>query len=517
MRPLLFLTGRTILNGLKRAIQSPVRILGVLFIIGWWFFVLSNSFESRRMPPQPVSPSLGADHVGIVYAIVCAGFLLVFLHRAVTMFVLPGRYSPADVDVLFASPVKPGTVLLHRFLIDFGIGLLLPLFPLLISGRRGIQGVRYLFRDLPDPESAALLGQTLLASYLLLAFFCATASVALSLFINRDSDASRTARRVAGVIVASLVAALLVLVYRAVNSSVPASALAEIPQGPAFKILFLPVALAGDLGLSPVIGSVSSGLLAAAVLLFGSAGLLWLGFEQARHLYDMASRNAAAMQSAKRRARQGDHSVALVDAARERKLKPRRFGWLSNMNAKGAWAVVWREAVIGLRTNTMFAFLFGAVLATTTLIFSFSKTRLDQAIVAVQFLLLLSLCLTVAQSGFIDTLRRVDTQKPLPLSKFSICLAEVAGKAMLPTVLAFGTAILTFVLSPFSWEYALAMAIGFPAAGMVVVSVLLIVMLVFPDVEDPAQAGLRGIMQLLGSAIALLPAVAVSLGLMTVV
>ena len=48
------------------------------------------------------------------------------------------------------------------------------------------------------------------------------------------------------------------------------------------------------------------------------------------------------------------------------------------------------------------------------------------------------------------------------------------------------------------WDDALAAALTLPLFGVMLMTVSLAVTMLFPDVDDPTQRGLRGIMQLLG-------------------
>jgi hypothetical protein len=255
-------------------------------------------------------------------------------------------------------------------------------------------------------------------------------------------------------------------------------------------------------------------LLSLWLLLIGAGALLLLALRQAPHLYDIAAQNAAAAQSFREAKRRGDQTLIAVRKAQQGKMSARRLGFVSQMSPSGPWAIVWREALIAARANS---FIFIFFLATTLLLNGVAVFDADKSITFVvllsQLFLQLSVAMVFGQSGFFETLRRVDIQKPLPFSPYSLCLMEVLGKSVLPAIIALVGGISFVLVQPEQWPTALTMAISFPSVALVVVAVQFIVILAFPGMDDATQAAFRGLMQFLGSALAAAPAAIVAIAI----
>jgi hypothetical protein len=122
------------------------------------------------------------------------------------------------------------------------------------------------------------------------------------------------------------------------------------------------------------------------------------------------------------------------------------------------------------------------------------------------------LAMASAQTGFIELLRRVDLQKPLPFTPAVTVFWEVLSKAVAPSVLGLISALVGVAFAPSAWAYALAGVLLTPALALILSAVVLLVIVLFPDIEDPTQRMFRGLMMLLGIALAVLPGGIVLLG-----
>jgi hypothetical protein len=515
MKPLAFLTIRLVANSFRRAIQSPTRILGVLMIVGWWLMVVMGNFSGsgyRGLPAGTQAIPLPPEKV--LYAAAFGLFLLVFLFRSITMFSVPGIYRSADADVLFPTPVRPANVLMHRFVIDYLLSLIVPLILVLFSGRRGMESVQLLFKNLPEGHAAASTGRFVFAAFLLLALFAASMSYAVGLAINRDTDSSRAARRFVALLLVGTVGAVALAVGLAIRSGDAWGRLVEIPNQPGVRLILYPVAAAADFALSPLYAEWGKAAVALVVLVIGSASLLYLAVRQANALYDMAARASATSQLVRDAKTRGDQMALVLKAAREGKLKPRTWQWLSGLRPTGLRALLWREGVLTLRTNVaMFAMFTVTTLALGLLPVADESGKAAVAVMLVQSFMLVAVAMVFGQSGFVETLRRVDVQKPLPFSPYAVCAMECAGKAIPAILLGWLAALLLLLVAPASWPLVIGMWLGFPTIALLVVSVQLLVILLFPDTEDPTQAAFRGLMQFLGAVVASVPGFLSAVGL----
>jgi len=122
--------------------------------------------------------------------------------------------------------------------------------------------------------------------------------------------------------------------------------------------------------------------------------------------------------------------------------------------------------------------------------------------------------MSMSQSGFIELLRRVDLEKPLPFSPTVISFSEVAAKSI-PSILSLWVAAAVCVIvQPALWPFCLASLVGLPFLAVLCCSIVFLVTLIFPDLDDPTLRGFRGLMILLGMGIAFVPVVAVAAGIM---
>lgn len=517
MRALLYLTLRKVVNSFRRALQSPTRLIGAVMIIAWWFMVVvGNFFESPRnrgLPPgMPKFELPGSD---VVFAILFAIFGLVFIFRALGMFRPPGTYRSADSDVLFATPVSPRSVMLHRFVIDYLITLLIPLLILVFGGRRSAEGIEFFFRNLPDPAHAPLVGKTIIGAFLLVSLFGVAFSYAIGMFINRDSGLSILARRLAAVAFILAGLGLAAVITLAFNSGQPGKYLIEAAVSTAARAIAYPATAAADFAMMPIYANWTSGLVAGAFLLLGSITLLSVALKQSHHLYDIAARHTAANISRQEVQRSGDVSLAFIHMAREGKLKVRKYGFVSRLRLTGPWAILWRESLLILRTQMALTILFLVIACALPFLSLVDPTgKFIATALPVQAVLVGSFAMGFGQTGFLEALRRVDIEKPLPFNPFTICALEIVAHSVVPIIVAWLSAIAIFIASPTALDIALAAVFALPGVALVVVAVQFCVLLLFPDMDDPTQRSFRVLVQMLGSILAITPAVITAIPLL---
>src|SRR5205823_13873994 len=115
MKALLFLSTRSVVNGLRRALQSPRRLIGMIFVTAYYFFLIlrpiGSSF-SGRSSDFPMDFGFDLPPLRVLQAFIFGGFaLLTILLALTTASIQRLSFRPADVDVLFATPLDPRLVL----------------------------------------------------------------------------------------------------------------------------------------------------------------------------------------------------------------------------------------------------------------------------------------------------------------------------------------------------------------------------------------------------------------------
>ncbi len=492
-------------------------------MLGWWFLVvMGNMFERKSQLPNGFAnaPKMDLPPIQVLYSVTFGLFLVLFLVRmGSALFRSPGFYRPADVDVLFSTPVSPRAVLLHRFVLDYLLTLLLPLLLLIFGGRGSTEGIQYLFKNLPDPNSAPLVGKTILLSFLLLTLFSVSLSYAVGMYINRDMKLARLVRKVLLGFCWLIVFGLATVIISAFWSDSPAKELLGIPQSPYVHYVLFPVSLASELAVSPLYGTWTAAWIAMTLLLTGSALCIYLATRQTSWLYDMAAKESASIANRRAIQQTGDLTLAFTKRAQEGKMKARKFGFLLKMKLKGMWAILWREALLSLRTQTSLIVVFAISTTGVGLLAMYdtdANSKFGNIMLPLQTFLLITSTMAISQSGFMETLRRVDCQKPLPFSSLQMCFMEVIGKSFGPLLISFLVVLVNLIVMPSNVQLWLTALIGLPSIALLVTGVQFLVILLFPDVDDPTQRTFRGMVQLLGSLFAVGPSL-VAFGLLVFV
>jgi hypothetical protein len=247
---------------------------------------------------------------------------------------------------------------------------------------------------------------------------------------------------------------------------------------------------------------------AVALLILIAAGI-GIAMTQVQWMYDQAAARGFDSLTTRNLQQKGDMYGVLAEQARKGALKPGRVGrWVAARTVTGPRAIVWKEALLTIRGGSwqflvfipITVFLIGAVTFTARNgrrpEFAGGLFMLLSAIVMFMF------TFSGAMMGFVELLKRVDVMKPLPFSATRTVFYEVVGKAA-PS---FGGmligAVVGVAILPRIWADALAAVVIMPTFSLVITAAILLVTLLFPDVEDPAQRSFRGFMTLLGTAIA---------------
>jgi hypothetical protein len=179
--------------------SSGKRIVSALLIFGYWFFLIfrpMNASYTEKQTHFPTSFHFDLPPAQVMHAFAFAGYAFLSLLLAMSTSVQRIAFRPADVDVLFATPVSPRLVLVFRLFRDYLTTLLLPIIPLLFGWRPTAMGLSSLINNLPDPHSAGYVFRAASLAWLLMAMAWVSISYAISLFVNRTDLVSDRNRRV---------------------------------------------------------------------------------------------------------------------------------------------------------------------------------------------------------------------------------------------------------------------------------------------------------------------------------
>ena len=130
MRPLVFLTLRSFLNGLKRALTSGRRLVSIVMFAAYYAWLSIGRFGGAQTDTPQHMPGgnlhLAFPALSVLDGAVFGFFTAASIVLALGIFGYRGAFRPADVDVLFPTPVSPKLVLLFRIARDYLVTLLLP-------------------------------------------------------------------------------------------------------------------------------------------------------------------------------------------------------------------------------------------------------------------------------------------------------------------------------------------------------------------------------------------------------
>lgn len=521
MRPLVFLAVRTFVNSIKRALTSPKRIVGLIFFLGYYYFAFLRTTigavfagggpsGSGKFPMQLSLPPLEILHAS-VFGILSCIFVLQLLSLG-----NKNIFRQADVDVLFPTPVSPGSILAFRIFRDTMFSIFLPLLFLVFSWRPVSPILTSLFANAPAQSGYVFRVFTLVFLASSFAFTCLDHAVTLAIYRN---DA--TAKRNYMIIFWSLFAFVGVAGYRAWWL---------LKQGESFKdrisaigsdsvlngFLFYPAAATKAI-LGPLEGSWASTLGGIAVIL-GTAAIGILACQrQLTYMFDSATIRTATFEKVRAAKQAPDAYSTAVRSAQEGKIRSNWGMWVSRIVAVGPLAIVWKNTLIAVRSTgplglILFILPVGYIIGFTfylapevrnlTVNVAGGPSGMKAGIWGELFLsmpvaLLGSLPISLGM-GQGNVLRLTDLTKPLPFASRSTMFWEVSGGLILAAVTSLPSILLFVALNPY---YAFgAVCSYFVAIGFVALSQSnnLLAYLLAPDRDDPTQRAFRGLVFMLG-------------------
>ncbi|MBS1717516.1 MAG: hypothetical protein JSS72_07270 [Armatimonadetes bacterium] len=515
MQALIFLSVRSILNGVKRAVTDAKRLIGLIFLIGYYIYL----FGMRFIIGSPSSPGrfpAGSGRFHMPEPAQIQGTLFILFAGLSLIFSLMGSVRTLvrapDVDVLFPTPVSPKTVLAFKMFREYLATLLLPLIFGLLSWRNTKNIVLSAFRDFP--ESGGMAFRALTIAFLLLSLFWVCTNQAISLFINR-SDESSDRRRKAWIAftIGAQVFNVAYIWFRIYSHA----GFFEIANDPILRILFFPATLASSI----VAGPLTSNMLlsySCVVLLMGlTAFALWLAMAQSPWMYDQAATMSESVNTRRALQRQGDAASLIAEHVRSGKMKYRTERWYTRLRFNGPGGLIWKQLVLQIRTiGLMVGILSTVALFVGGLILYGMSTDNPEAVQAASGNIFFAVGMvgtfiittTASQMTFMEVLRRVDLQKPLPFAPPTIIAYEIISNGILVLPLLTANFLAALVVNWQNWPAALGTLIAGPGTAIWLSSVIFLITILFPDLDDPTQRGFRGVMSLIALAVLAIPGAA---------
>lgn len=509
VKPLLFLTFKTVANGFKRALTTPRRLISVVFVVAYYFLIFVRPALGSSDRPAPLPPGMTTfdfPPLAVIDGVAFGLFSVLSLLMLGGIMSANATFRPADVDVLFSTPLSPKVVLTFRILRDYLLTLFVPLLIAVLGLRPARLGWEAIFRDMPNPEYSGLALRFMIISWLLMSLTWVVISHAVTLWVNRTDRGADRRRKIFGFSIAGF--ALFVVGYIAWRFTMVASAsdALAITHTPGLRVIFFTATMATQMTMAPF---TPEGPLYA---LLGGGGMIAiigafyaLALRQASHLYDISAVRVAATSKTLELQRSGDVTGILAHQAREGKFKGLRLPFVSRMRMSGPRALIWKELLLQPRTMISFVVMFALVGIMLSLIPALAPNRrgnIGWLLVIMQGTTVFMVTMALAQTGFMEVLRRVDLQKPLPFPSWVTVTAEIVSKSILGIVVCALGAAVAVILRPMLWPHALASLLAMPGFSVMLSACVFLITMLFPDMDDASQRNLRGLMIMLSIAIA---------------
>lgn len=519
MKALIFLNVRQFVNGIRRAFSSGRRIIGLLFGLSYYVFVIFRpAYSGRQRPSIRTSGPTPDFHLlpGAVDSLVFGAFCFISLLMLLGVTTAQARFRMADIDCMFPTPVNRRIVMLGKFFRDSLVTILLPLFMMMfmvLPNRRLTQDATFaqLFKDLPSP----LIFRYGMMAYFISAITWVLIGYACSLYFNRPLESSEKARkwftRGTSLFLLTVLCTITFLTYRDPRPET----LIAIAQSPLMRAIFFIPTACTSIAMAPSAATPVTALLGIGMLFAIGGAALYLALRQDSWFYEIGALAASKMSDTQELARKGDTAGIWAAQARQGKVKVRQWRWIQRWRPRGTMAIIWREITVQSRVGmflTALPLLIAPMMLTPLFVTKMREPAKMALFVGVTVFTAFMSSMN-ATSGIYELLRRGDLQKPLPFSAARVVWFEVIAKTI-PACLTITAITLASIAAGFN--VFLVMLTVWPAAiafALLLVSITMMVTLLFPDIDDITQRGFRGLMSLLGLVICAGPTFGVFLGL----
>jgi len=521
-RPLIYLTIQSVKNGVVRAVTNIRRLIGLIFFIGYYLFVFIRPFDHSPTPTMAVpgtgplklpAPSVLEPWIFLIFA----GLSLLL---SISLPAYKSTFRPADVDVLFATPVSPRIVMLWRLARDYALTLLFPLFFIIIGWRGSTAGIQALFTNFPQYGNFVLRAGS--GSWILLALAWTCMGYAVSLFINRsDQESNRNRIWIYVFAYAPPILALTTFAIQLRQNFSLATATSTLVS-PWLKTLFIPATAATEIVMAPLTGNLLLAVGGGTVLVALITVSMRIAFGQAGWMYDQAAARGFDAVEIRNLARKGDRAGLAALRAKSGQIRSRGLSArIARQTVLGPAATLWREAILqvrsGIASNVFFALTMTITLGALAWAAKGSPRTgpfIGYIFLGFQVFSMLLMGLSLTQQGFIETLRRVDVLKPLPFTPSKTVFYEIVSKSVLNPIISCVMSLALIPIAPILAPEVLANFIFLPTVSIIVSSAAFLVTILFPDIDDPTQRGFRSIVTMLAIVITVAPGLLVAAGIL---
>lgn len=509
MIPLLYLEFRQLINSIKNTARTPKRLIPAL-IVGAWvasWFIRGLMLALGDGPQAPNIQMLGDRDAELIQQGV---FLFMSIGSVLVMYGAFSNgmmiFSVAQIDFMFPTPISRRTVLLVKLVKDYlKYGAYVAFFYLFIGfAVFGVLRARFMPAGLISIAAVtALLVLVVNVSHII--------NIVFTFGFERLKQAGLAAKAALIAIPASAVG---VGIYQFVRTGDSSISILSAANSPIIKFVFAPADWCATLFLVPLARQgVTSDDIARLFLLISLAIMSFLILlSRKENIYEPALGVSVKFAARRRAIRSGDYVGIRTDALKEKGAT--RAGRLTLPPfGQGATALLWKSLLLRYRVSVTQLLMMLVLPVVIVLVFK-TAVRTDEPLRYLPYVLIyvvwvLSL---IAASEMRAELKQANILKSMPIAAWKVMLVQAINSTIYLTVggCVFALSILLLVPEVHK-ELLLACAVMVPSLGFMNVSLAIISAILYPDLRDPAQSFLGGLVAFILISIAFVPCVVISL------
>lgn len=511
MTPLLYLELRQLINSIKNTTRSPRRLIPVL-IMGAWLvslFIRGIMAYTTGQSSTPNFSALGAIPTELiepgVFLFMSIGSVLV-MYGAFSSGMMV--FSVAHIDFLFPTPISRRTVLLIKLAKDYiKYGFYVAFFFMFIGYPVfGIVGVQLMPWGLVSIAAVT----ALLVIVINLAH---TINIIFTFGFERMKQAELVLR---AVLIGVPVSALAIGIYQYLRTGDTFTSIILAADSPVMRVVFAPARWTARLFLAPLVGVTTEELVSLLFLVSLALISFLVLLGRRENIYEPALGVSVKYQARRAAMRSGDYAGMRTDALREKGAR-RAGGPAIPPFGQGAMAVLWKSLLLRYRLSAtqLAMMLILPVVIVAVIIHTVRSMSLDTSVLHMLPLTLLYLVwiLSMMAPGEMRSeLKQANILKSMPIAAWKIMLAQAINSTAYLTLgsLVFAATMLTMV--PESRNPLLgACLLAVPFLGFVNVAISLICAIFYPDLRDPAQSFLGGMVSFFLISLALIPSLVIGI------
>ena len=517
-RVLWYLWFRQIVNGIKRAVSSPRRLISVLVGIGYYvgFFLRPWDQRSGLGIEKEFSTKFQFDPHS-VESVIFVVFMVVSIFFSLAIFSFRNTFKQSDVDVLFPLPISSKVVMFFRLFRDYAVTLFFPLLIALFTFKPAKELLNVAKKN--DPQSLTHMIQGGLVAWILLSLAWISISYAVCFCVAKYEKKSALITRLVGWSILLVVILVFGSVGLRIHDAPELGTIGRATSEPWMRaIMFIPSA-ATAIVMGAFQGSLITSLAGVAVFAVIIVGCLAYSAKLSGYMYDQAATKGFQGQAMRDLQRKGDYAAIIAEKARSGKLgKARIAKRVAHWKFRKGWTLIYKEILIQSRVGFWLNFFFILMITAFGLMFlsidnlSAGTKSGSYLYLAITGFMAVNMSSIQAYAGFMETLRRVEVMKPLPLTSAQIAFYETTAKAAASMFMSFIPFVFGFVYRPSLWPFHVAGMLAAPSLSMALVSAIFLIVILFPDFEDPTQRSFRGIMQLIALVVIIMPTALIFVG-----